>query len=100
MALLEAAGTGQGESLSPDPAGRLRKAVDRVADQARRPAAEAGAPVGAGSVGSRPGSTARLQAASGWSVSSDWAGLDFPPAGRRCTVAPATGVSPGAVRGP
>ncbi len=37
MALLEAAGTGQGESLSPDQAGRLRKAVDRVADQARRP---------------------------------------------------------------
>ncbi len=41
MALLEAAGTGEGVSLSPDQAGRLRKAVDRVADQARRPAAEA-----------------------------------------------------------
>ncbi len=41
MAPLEAAGTGEGVSLSPDQAGRLRKAVDRVADQARRPAAEA-----------------------------------------------------------
>ena len=41
MALPEAAGTGEGVSLSPDQAGRLRKAVDRVADQARRPAAEA-----------------------------------------------------------
>ena len=42
--LLEAAGTGEGVSLSPDQAGRLRKAVDRVEDQARRvrrPAAEA-----------------------------------------------------------
>ena len=36
MALLEAAGTGEGVSLSPDQAGRLRKAVDRVADQARQ----------------------------------------------------------------
>ena len=41
MAPLEAAGTGEGVSLSPDQPGRLRKAVDRVADQARRPAAEA-----------------------------------------------------------
>ncbi len=42
--LLEAAGTGDGVSLSPDQAGRLRAAVDRVEDQARRarrPAAEA-----------------------------------------------------------
>ncbi len=36
MALLEAAGTGEGVSLSPDQAGRLRAAVDRVEDQARR----------------------------------------------------------------
>jgi hypothetical protein len=43
-ALLEAAGSGEGVSLSPDQAGRLRKAVDRVEDQARRarrPAVEA-----------------------------------------------------------
>ena len=42
--LLEAAGTGDGVSLSPDQADRLRAAVDRVEDQARRarrPAAEA-----------------------------------------------------------
>ena len=36
MAPLEAAGTGDGVSLSPDQAGRLRKAVDRVADQGRQ----------------------------------------------------------------
>ena len=61
--------------------------------------AEAGALAGAGPGGSRPGATARLQAASDRSVSSDWAAPDFPPAGRRCTVAPAAGVSAGAVRG-
>ena len=48
----------------------------------------------------RPGAAACLQAASDRSVSSDWAAADFPPAGRRCTVAPAAGVSAGAVRGP
>ncbi len=36
MALPEATGTGEGVSLSPDQAGRLRKAVDRVADQGRQ----------------------------------------------------------------
>ncbi len=36
MALLEAAGTGEGVSLSPDQAGRLRAAMDRVEDLARR----------------------------------------------------------------
>ena len=49
--------------------------------------------------GSRPGATAGVQAASDRSVSSDWAAADFPPAGRWCTVAPAAGVSAGAVRG-
>ncbi len=61
--------------------------------------AEAGAPAGAGLGGSRPGATARLQAASGRPVSSDWAAPDFPPAGRRCTVAPAAGFAATAVRG-
>ena len=44
MPLLEAAGTGDGVSLSPDQAGRLRNAADWVEDEARRarrPAAEA-----------------------------------------------------------
>lgn len=49
--------------------------------------------------GSRPGAAARGQAARERPVSSDWAAADFPPAGRRCTVAPAAGVSAAAVRG-
>ncbi len=49
--------------------------------------------------GSRPGAAARGQAARDRPVSSDWAAPDFPPAGRRCTVAPAAGVAAGAVRG-
>ncbi len=49
---------------------------------------------------SRPGATARLQAASDRSESSNRGAADFPSAGRRCTVAPAAGVAAGAVRGP